>query len=703
MLTGGPSAFYAAHLAPNPDASILITGYQDDEAPGRKLLELADKGGGTLELNDQTVTVRCHFSRYHLSAHADGTELTAMVSALKPRQVALVHGDAESRVALAQQIERLTEVVLPADGQVLETAGPQQKPQRTTATPASRLQAVTAARQSAELQIRELWRIVANGSETQIVSVRELALAWYGSVAGEAEEARIRQMLDQACQEASSATDRLFFVPMPDLDGLYRVHVPEGEAGADLPQTGGVQPGRLLLLQVYTDRLLPVVCFDVRSEALWGYAPVNESNRTRFPRPAVLEIVGLWQPYPIAEVAEMRRTLADMVKATQRWRRQHPARSVVEQMEPGRAYRFEELVSLVGVATDDLEGRLGLALLLNETPRVFERRQETRLSTLLQRATYTLHEEWKTALAAGAGEMRPDQTWILSVIDKYLPNSPDLYRRGVNPDTGEVTLSFHFPSVAQTKYRAMLDAASKEAGVAITIAPQPHQGALTDAAHAVLPATLTVTRTSLHHDRETIRLRCAGKATLEEAEAARIRFREQTGWTLEIDHESLQIVSSSSVLPSSPSSPSSPPSPPSSSATPHRLDLHTAMALVRAALRDAQDFYKVSADQAQGVLMVRFHFPDIARVRYADTLDRLSNQTGWTVTVYPEPHQGAMEALVRRTMPEGAEVVGAPSLYRKNRQVLTKVRGRAEKKALDRAREAFAQTTGWTLVVQVER
>src|SRR5205823_13475864 len=42
MLTGGPSAWYAARLAPRADASILITGYQDEESPGRRLLDLAE-------------------------------------------------------------------------------------------------------------------------------------------------------------------------------------------------------------------------------------------------------------------------------------------------------------------------------------------------------------------------------------------------------------------------------------------------------------------------------------------------------------------------------------------------------------------------------------------------------------------------------------------------------------------------------------
>ena len=52
MLTGGPSAWYAARLAPNPNASILITGYQDEESPGKKLLDLAEHKQNTLELGD---------------------------------------------------------------------------------------------------------------------------------------------------------------------------------------------------------------------------------------------------------------------------------------------------------------------------------------------------------------------------------------------------------------------------------------------------------------------------------------------------------------------------------------------------------------------------------------------------------------------------------------------------------------------------
>ena len=57
MLTGGPSAYYASRLVERADAAIVVTGYQDEEAPGRKLLDLAaildriGRGAGSAELS----------------------------------------------------------------------------------------------------------------------------------------------------------------------------------------------------------------------------------------------------------------------------------------------------------------------------------------------------------------------------------------------------------------------------------------------------------------------------------------------------------------------------------------------------------------------------------------------------------------------------------------------------------------------------
>src|SRR2546425_8859895 len=122
MLTGGPSAWYAARLAPREDASILITGYQDEESPGRRLLDLAEQKKNTLDMGGQTVQVFCHVAKYNLSAHADGGELAAYATALQPKRVALVHGDEEARAALRTRLEGM-DVILPGDGMTVEKHG----------------------------------------------------------------------------------------------------------------------------------------------------------------------------------------------------------------------------------------------------------------------------------------------------------------------------------------------------------------------------------------------------------------------------------------------------------------------------------------------------------------------------------------------------------------------------------------------------
>jgi hypothetical protein len=110
----------------------------------------------------------------------------------------------------------------------------------------------------------------------------------------------------------------------------------------------------------------------------------------------------------------------------------------------------------------------------------------------------------------------------------------------------------------------------------------------------------------------------------------------------------------------------------------------------------------VSADQARHILTVRFHFPDVAQKRYADQLAELADQTGWHITVYPQPHQGELEAAARQALPPNVSVIGAPSLYQGEQHVVVRCRGTADEQAIAAAEQAFAETTGWRLVLKIE-
>jgi Cft2 family RNA processing exonuclease/dsRNA-specific ribonuclease len=123
MLSGGASVTYARALAPCADDAILITGYQDEESPGRALLNLASgQGPRTLRLGESTVEVACKVASYGLSAHADRLEMAGLIESLRPRTVVLVHGDASAKQTLSRSL-RCRDVVLASDGEVVLRQG----------------------------------------------------------------------------------------------------------------------------------------------------------------------------------------------------------------------------------------------------------------------------------------------------------------------------------------------------------------------------------------------------------------------------------------------------------------------------------------------------------------------------------------------------------------------------------------------------
>ncbi len=125
MLTGGASPIYAQKLASDPASFISITGYQDEESPGRQVQEVAKAGGGMLRLGSENVVLECGVGTYGLSAHADTAQIVGMVSGLEPREVALVHGDHGAREALRNALGHagVHNVHLPTIGYVLEYKG----------------------------------------------------------------------------------------------------------------------------------------------------------------------------------------------------------------------------------------------------------------------------------------------------------------------------------------------------------------------------------------------------------------------------------------------------------------------------------------------------------------------------------------------------------------------------------------------------
>jgi Cft2 family RNA processing exonuclease len=99
MLTGGPSVEWAKAILPNEADALLLCGYQDEEAPGRRLEALAD-GHGRRQLlladsrwGEELIDVRAAVRKYRLSAHADRRGLLDVIKMVQPTATMLVHGE----------------------------------------------------------------------------------------------------------------------------------------------------------------------------------------------------------------------------------------------------------------------------------------------------------------------------------------------------------------------------------------------------------------------------------------------------------------------------------------------------------------------------------------------------------------------------------------------------------------------------------
>jgi Cft2 family RNA processing exonuclease len=124
MMTGGASPLYAQHIVKEPASAIYITGYQDEESPGRALQKLAAHESKTINLLHKRYEVQCKIDTYSLSAHADENELTQYAAQLEPKMVYLVHGEKSARERIRDLIEmRKLGVHLPRIGEASQFDG----------------------------------------------------------------------------------------------------------------------------------------------------------------------------------------------------------------------------------------------------------------------------------------------------------------------------------------------------------------------------------------------------------------------------------------------------------------------------------------------------------------------------------------------------------------------------------------------------
>ncbi|MGC3874671.1 MBL fold metallo-hydrolase RNA specificity domain-containing protein [Halomonas sp. GXIMD04776] len=121
MAAGGRIVNYLKAMIEEPRHNVLFVGYQAEGTPGRAIQRYGPRGGW-VELDGERYTVRAGVeSLSGYSAHADRQDLVNFIRRMRhwPRQVRLVHGDADAKQALkeallaeAQQRGQAVEVVI---------------------------------------------------------------------------------------------------------------------------------------------------------------------------------------------------------------------------------------------------------------------------------------------------------------------------------------------------------------------------------------------------------------------------------------------------------------------------------------------------------------------------------------------------------------------------------------------------------------
>lgn len=259
MLTGGPSVQYAKKLAAMDNASIIITGYQDEEAPGRQLLNLLENPEERrITLDGTTIPVRCGIYQVGLSAHGDKSEITALLNRLESRHIFLVHGNAEAIDELGGELameDYRKRIYLPECGQSYEIVLHKKRKQLSSALPYTmqKKQPFTAGDE------KLLWEYWQEHYPQKIFSVSQIAQIWYGKSDTEEEELQNMQSIFLDSIYFSADSRRLF---------LFRLNSESEVSQALAPREMSIQELEQIVQKLFADFPYKKISYHVEQKSV---------------------------------------------------------------------------------------------------------------------------------------------------------------------------------------------------------------------------------------------------------------------------------------------------------------------------------------------------------------------------------------------------------------------------------------------------
>lgn len=616
MLTGGASPVYAAHLVKEPQSAIFITGYQDEEAPGRMLQRLAAEGKGTLILNGKKHQVTCQVGTYSLSAHADENELTQYAAQLEPQQIYLVHGDEGARQRVEELLsERQLNAKQPILGQVVEPV----------IEIKSHLKALAARGVGAGLPLtsESLWeKLLEHDLGKATLHRDQIATFWYGE--DDLDNAAIFQILE---------ANPLLYAPDWRDDKRFKIQtakqVEERRTRFEwIKQLGDIE-GKLLLMQ------------DRKERPYLGIGRGFDYDQVKI---------------ITAQQAEQG-TLADrVIMVSAAWNTDIPTNDDHEAITAIQNH-LKQLEIKIGQLAAETLSLTQIARITDATARSLQNiaeKHEIRLESpeeWLALAWRLL--EFKAKHAFGqftleprtAGKTAPGEGMDFNnarqYINEMLPSDARLRKISGDIAARKITLRFDFPDVALEKYSDLIQSMPGITGWEIETHTSINNLALSEVLRVLIPGYRE--QPSIHLGRKAVEIKLGTvPENFAEINAA---YQTQTGFALEIKGTGTTTAQS-----------------PMSIAAPGEyepLEINEAYAVLREALIPL-GLYKTSLKNE--MIILSFITPEVGQ-RHQYLIDRLAEEVGYPLAIHPHPNQNELINIINDLCQEkGIRLKKNPSL-----------------------------------------
>jgi uncharacterized protein len=660
MLTGGASAAYAKELAGDPLNAILLTGYQDEESPGRllqRILREREEGKTeevTIKIDNKPVTLRCYVGSYSLSAHSDNEELIAYNNQLDPSETFLVHGDPNARYKLAMNIRERGRVVhQPKTGQSFTLVYKRRPMNIAHSQSGHEVRPVVAA---------ELWQALKDQTNS-FYSARELARMWWGN--------------DERTLELSTAliADGLHFAADWRRKDHFRVRTAEqverARAQRQIMTRYPDLTGKLIVLKDSNNRPHLAVVIDSTQDT---FEAIAEGARGRvFPADAFLWVISKWDgPADAKEIkpaltliAQAAKSLSDMVLSYE-YRQTlintpvNPE-ALLPEVLPADVTREAALAAIVlGLAGDGASYKDGALVPVR-------------------------------ALRSGPLDQSSAHQTALSLF----PPEARLRKVGLEVARKRMTLYFDFPEPAAKTYSDLIDQLDDMTGWDVLVNPSINQQALMSAISEVLPENLRITKgPSYFIDKREVSIEVeANDGTTPDVSFAQAYLR-MTGYRLRV---AVRGAASTPPMPMAQDTPLE--QTPAEGETAQRrepMEINAAYGVLRLAL-EPDGLYKCSLKGHS--IMLTFISPQVG-ARHMAKIQTLAKQIGYPLTINPNPNQQQILQIAQQLMNKaGWQVRKGPGIHTDRGQIAITLVQAVTPMDVSAVDAALEQATGYRLVV----